>query len=655
MTAALTTTARTRREAVGAAIGALPRAPATSSCSPATSGAGKTTFAQGLAARARRRREPVTSPTFTIVQEYDGRCRVAHVDVYRLERIQELHDLGFEELLDGPRSRSSSGARSSRRPAARPHRRAARDRRRRRRRRGCSRSSRSGPSWARAAGRSSTARSPRLGAALMLLLGIDTVDAPGRRRARRTSTACSGRVELGGTRRHGPPRHAETLAPAIAWCCEQCGVDARAALGDRGRHRPGHVHRTARRRHDREGAGAVAAHPGDPDPEPRPARVPAALHARGSSSPTIDARRHELYWAIYRPVPGGVQRVSEYELGTPDDLVAELEARGEDAFVCGDGALRFRGRVRAARAPRRARRARRTRRRAWPRWPSSRPARYEREEFCARRRRAADVPAAERRRARVGPEGRREWRPHASSSSRSRCTSSPMRRRHLRGVAAHRGAGVPAAVDARRCSSASSRCVRRARTSSPRSAATSSATAGLMMSLDRRARHHDRGRPGVAPPRRSGPGCCSRSRAKRSTRGATALTLEVRLSNRGAQELYQRFGFTPVGVRKGYYADTGEDALIMWAYEVERARRTRALLDGLERSVPRHDGRRAHRRVGDVTRCASSGSRRRATRPRPRSSTTAATCARRSSRARPICTRATAASCPRSRAARTSS
>jgi tRNA threonylcarbamoyladenosine biosynthesis protein TsaB len=56
---------------------------------------------------------------------------------------------------------------------------------------------------------------------------------------------------------------------------------------------------------------------------------------------TIDARRNELYWAIYRPVPGGVQRVSEYELGAPDDLAAELQARGEDALVCGDGALRF--------------------------------------------------------------------------------------------------------------------------------------------------------------------------------------------------------------------------------------------------------------------------------------------------------------------------
>jgi ribosomal-protein-alanine N-acetyltransferase len=67
-------------------------------------------------------------------------------------------------------------------------------------------------------------------------------------------------------------------------------------------------------------------------------------------------------------------------------------------------------------------------------------------------------------------------------------------------------------------------------------------------------------------------------------RKATALTLEVRLSNRGAQELYRRFGFIPVGVRKGYYADTGEDALVMWAYEVSEPPYAR-LLDGLERRV----------------------------------------------------------------------
>jgi ribosomal-protein-alanine N-acetyltransferase len=48
-------------------------------------------------------------------------------------------------------------------------------------------------------------------------------------------------------------------------------------------------------------------------------------------------------------------------------------------------------------------------------------------------------------------------------------------------------------------------------------------------------------------------------------RGATACTLEVRVANHAAQGLYHQFGFAPVGIRKNYYAETGEDALIMWA------------------------------------------------------------------------------------------
>lgn len=46
------------------------------------------------------------------------------------------------------------------------------------------------------------------------------------------------------------------------------------------------------------------------------------------------------------------------------------------------------------------------------------------------------------------------------------------------------------------------------------------------------------------------------------SRRASALTLEVRASNIGAQRLYHRFGFAPVGVRPRYYQ--GEDAVIMW-------------------------------------------------------------------------------------------
>jgi ribosomal-protein-alanine N-acetyltransferase len=68
-------------------------------------------------------------------------------------------------------------------------------------------------------------------------------------------------------------------------------------------------------------------------------------------------------------------------------------------------------------------------------------------------------------------------------------------------------------------------------------------------------------------------------------RGATGLTLEVRLSNLGAQALYRRFGFEPVGVRKGYYVETKEDALIMWAYAVDHADYA-ARLESCERTVP---------------------------------------------------------------------
>ena len=63
-------------------------------------GAGKTTLVQGLA-RGLDVEEPVVSPTFTLVREYEGRLPVAHVDVYRLERVQDVVDLGLEELGDG--------------------------------------------------------------------------------------------------------------------------------------------------------------------------------------------------------------------------------------------------------------------------------------------------------------------------------------------------------------------------------------------------------------------------------------------------------------------------------------------------------------------------------------------------------------------------
>jgi ribosomal-protein-alanine N-acetyltransferase len=51
--------------------------------------------------------------------------------------------------------------------------------------------------------------------------------------------------------------------------------------------------------------------------------------------------------------------------------------------------------------------------------------------------------------------------------------------------------------------------------------------------------------------------------------GVRHLSLEVAASNEPAQTLYRRFGFAPVGVRKNYYPITGEDALVMWAYDID--------------------------------------------------------------------------------------
>ena len=62
-------------------------------------GAGKTTFVQG-AADGLQVTEPVLSPTFTLVRRYSGTLPVYHLDVYRLERLQEALDIGLEEILD---------------------------------------------------------------------------------------------------------------------------------------------------------------------------------------------------------------------------------------------------------------------------------------------------------------------------------------------------------------------------------------------------------------------------------------------------------------------------------------------------------------------------------------------------------------------------
>jgi len=70
--------------------------------------------------------------------------------------------------------------------------------------------------------------------------------------------------------------------------------------------------------------------------------------------------------------------------------------------------------------------------------------------------------------------------------------------------------------------------------------------------------------------------------------GAEAISLEVRVTDWGAQRLYARFGFTPVGIRRNYYQESREDALIMWANDVRSEaydRRLRAAVERLPEEV----------------------------------------------------------------------
>ncbi len=136
-------------------------------------------------------------------------------------------------------------------------------------------------------------------------------------------------------------RHAETLAPAIEYLCRQSGVALRevgAVAVDIG---PGLF--TGLRVGVATGKALATA-----------LRIPmvgltsldllAYPHRRGQGiiASVVDARRGEVFWALYRPVPGGVQRITDYAVSAPEELASELLAQGEETLAVGDGACRYR-------------------------------------------------------------------------------------------------------------------------------------------------------------------------------------------------------------------------------------------------------------------------------------------------------------------------
>jgi tRNA threonylcarbamoyladenosine biosynthesis protein TsaB len=176
----------------------------------------------------------------------------------------------------------------------------------------------------------------------MLILGIETATAA-------VSVAIGGHegvlAQFEVTRGR---RHAETLTPAIEFICRQADVEIHefgAIAVDVG---PGLFTGM------RVGLAAAKA-------MAQALRVPMIgltsldllafplRHSDRQLVSAVDARKGELFYSFYQPVPGGVQRVTEPQVGGVDDLIADMIARDHDVLCVGDGALRYRDRILADR------------------------------------------------------------------------------------------------------------------------------------------------------------------------------------------------------------------------------------------------------------------------------------------------------------------
>jgi len=96
----LTTYSLDETQALGKDIGKMLNAGATFALI-GDLGSGKTSFVQGLAKGLDvPEKYYITSPTFTLINEYPGRCRLFHVDLYRIENPSDLEELGLYEILN---------------------------------------------------------------------------------------------------------------------------------------------------------------------------------------------------------------------------------------------------------------------------------------------------------------------------------------------------------------------------------------------------------------------------------------------------------------------------------------------------------------------------------------------------------------------------
>lgn len=172
----------------------------------------------------------------------------------------------------------------------------------------------------------------------MLILGIETA-------TERVSVAVGGHEGVIGLFEITKGRrHAETLVPAIDFTCRQAGIEL-----------------------DEIGLVAVDVGPGlftgmrvglaSATSIAQALRLPMigissldllafpCRHTDRVVVPVIDARKGEVFYAMYRQVPGGIQRVAEPTVGPVEQLVADMMARNQDVLCIGDGARRYKDEI----------------------------------------------------------------------------------------------------------------------------------------------------------------------------------------------------------------------------------------------------------------------------------------------------------------------